>query len=394
MRWLLLCLTLFAHAQERAMLGVVMGEPKFAEIAGNYPDVHPLLGVVLESVVPESAAARAGLRTGDYLLALDERPISMQAEVFFYVATRKAGQRIRLRYYRPNAESGDGHGEREVELGGWRGGPMMHNWSPVEEFIQRMRLLAKARAEGWDGWERLLRNFDRDFSWLAAQGGLTGARRALECMHDVSIYLRGYETMLEQVEAESQWPEYALVAAVVHADHGAQEAAEKLAATIRPQLSEISEWRRNYLRLGLERLETPKRIRLMRSNPATRELYPLLAYIKDAAPPLRPGERAGPPLNCGWMAGFLELKEINSILWAMHTNVRYVPGFEQLNERLAREAGQPHMQDTVAWVCADNGQVERAIQIYKERVLPFTNEPEYSANLRRLEAQFAAQQDN
>lgn len=70
----------------------------------------------------------------------------------------------------------------------------------------------------------------------------------------------------------------------------------------------------------------------------------------------------------------------------MHSETLYVAGFEELLGRLEREAGAAHMQDTVAWVYADQGDISRAVEIYKARVLPFTDDPRYAANLRALEA--------
>lgn len=387
MKWLMLMMiALSVGAQERAMLGVAMALPDYAEFARNYPDVHPLLGVYVESVIEGTSAAEAGLKGGDFLLALDDRPMSLQSEVFRFVSTRKPGDVVRIRYFRPDAVSGDGYGEREVTLSGWQGTQAPRQWFPVAEFIARMRLLRQARAEGWDGWDRQLATYKRDFSWLAAEG-LQQSRRAIECMHDMGIYVKGHESMIRRLQDGGiQWPEYALVVAVTRADKGDLAGAEALAKShVLPQMTTISAARRDFLRAACAMFATPERIRLMRSNPAAREVRNLMRYLEDAAPPPRPGETAAKPPNCGWLAGFLDLDDINSVLWRMHTENRYVNGFEDMRTRLEKEAGSPHMQDTIAWAYADQGEVTRAIEIYKTRVLPFTSDRRYAASLRALE---------
>jgi len=313
--------------------------------------------------------------------------MSMQSEVFLFVSTKKPGDVVRVRYFRPNAESGDGYAERELKLGRWRGGQSPRRWYPVTEFIERMALLRKAEREDWDGWHRLLADFDRDFSWLAAHG-LHEARRAVECMHDMGVYVKGHESLVRLLlEHGGQWPEFAMVVAVMRADKGDVEGAQALAEShILSKLGDMSEDRRNFLRQVCARLEEPKRIRLMRPNPAVREVRRLTLYLAGAAPPPRPGESAAVPPNCGWLAGFLDLDDINTLLWRMHREERYVPGFEDLRRRLEREAGSPHMQDTVAWAYADHGDLPRAIEIYKSRVLPFTDDRRYQATLRGFEA--------
>ena len=388
MKWLLFILAVVAGAQDRAMLGVAMAEPTYAEVARNYPDIHPLLGVKVDTVVPDSSAAEAGIQTGDYVVALDDRPMSLQSEIFFHVAQRKPGEIVRVRFFRPEAESGDGYAEREVTLGRWQGYSTQRQWSPVGEFIQRMSLLVEARREEWHGWEKLLREYDRDFSWLMDREGLPGARRALECMHDVGVYVKGHELLFEHVRTEGKrWPEYAMLEAVILADRGEMKAA--LAVTelaVLPHFPKISERRREFLRRCVARLDTPERIRLSRSNPALYEARQLQAYVRNAAPPLRPGESARQPPNCGWLAGFLDLQTLNSLLWAMHENHRYVPGFEDLRDRLFRETDKPHMHDTVAWVYADHGKVAKALAIYKDHVIPFTDDRDYAATLRHFES--------
>ncbi|MFT5129467.1 MAG: hypothetical protein ACI8W8_003089 [Rhodothermales bacterium] len=385
MRWfllmLMLMLALIASAEERAMLGVAMAPPEYSEFARNFPDVHPLLGVPVESVVGGSGVAAAGLRSGDFLLSLDDRPLSLQSEVYRFVSTKRPGDVVRVRYFRPDALSGDGYAERELTLGRWQDVQTRTQrlWFPVEELIERMGLLRQARSADWDGWDGLLAEYDRDFSWLAAEG-LPESRRAIECMHDMGLYLKGHESLVARLyEHGRQWPEYALVVAVTRADKGDRVGAEALVAShVQPHLPAISAVRRDFLSNASAKLVTPSRIRLLRGNPAIREFRKLAAYLGGAS--------ATQPPNCGWLAGFLDLEDINSLLWRMHTQDRYVPGFEELRTRLGREAGSPHMQDTVAWIYADEGDITRAVEIYKSRVLPFTDDPRYSANLGVLEA--------
>ena len=74
-----------AVATGRAMLGVAVGDPS--------PPWH---GALIGRVATDSAAEQAGLRPRDLIVAIDSRPILSASDLTAYVATRRAGERIRL----------------------------------------------------------------------------------------------------------------------------------------------------------------------------------------------------------------------------------------------------------------------------------------------------------
>jgi hypothetical protein len=88
-----------------------------AAVAGAQPTGKGLLGVAVANpssqwqgaliarVAPESAAARAGLRPQDLIVEADSQPISSASDLTAYVATRRAGDRVRLTVMRWNGAS-------------------------------------------------------------------------------------------------------------------------------------------------------------------------------------------------------------------------------------------------------------------------------------------------
>jgi S1-C subfamily serine protease len=68
-------------------------------------------GVVLQAVVPDSPAARAGLRAGDRILAVGEVEVADVQRFRGLLLNRWAGDRVRIRYERDGEEA-----EVEVEL--------------------------------------------------------------------------------------------------------------------------------------------------------------------------------------------------------------------------------------------------------------------------------------
>ncbi len=66
--------------------------PELAEALGT----DELRGAVISSVEPDSAAARAGLRPGDLVLALDGRPVRSSAELRTRIGLLRAGSRLEL----------------------------------------------------------------------------------------------------------------------------------------------------------------------------------------------------------------------------------------------------------------------------------------------------------
>jgi Do/DeqQ family serine protease len=61
-------------------------------------------GDLIAEVWPGSAAARAGLRPGDVVLAVDGQPVNDDAGVTYYFATRRPGDTVRLDIWRDGAQ--------------------------------------------------------------------------------------------------------------------------------------------------------------------------------------------------------------------------------------------------------------------------------------------------
>jgi S1-C subfamily serine protease len=62
-------------------------------------------GVLLTSIVAGSPAAKAGLRVGDLIIAVDGRNVNKSREMPYEVARRKPGSQIKLRVRRDGWES-------------------------------------------------------------------------------------------------------------------------------------------------------------------------------------------------------------------------------------------------------------------------------------------------
>jgi len=80
-----------ASAAEKGVLGVMVGTPP-----------PPAQGALVGRVVPEGAAARAGVRVQDLIIAVDSQPISSAADLTAYVGSRHASERITLTIMRFN----------------------------------------------------------------------------------------------------------------------------------------------------------------------------------------------------------------------------------------------------------------------------------------------------
>jgi S1-C subfamily serine protease len=79
------------------------GQPVTGEIARTLGMAAPR-GVLIGDVWPGSAAARAGLRSGDIVLAVDGQPVNDDAGVTYYFATRRPGDNVRVDIRRDGAE--------------------------------------------------------------------------------------------------------------------------------------------------------------------------------------------------------------------------------------------------------------------------------------------------
>ncbi len=83
---------------ERGYLGVTIRnlDPTLAESFG----VEGTRGSLVENVVPDSPAAKAGLKRGDVITAVDGRPVSGEGDLRIYIVQKRPGSVIKLTYVR------------------------------------------------------------------------------------------------------------------------------------------------------------------------------------------------------------------------------------------------------------------------------------------------------
>lgn len=86
----------------RGLLGIKGGELN-ADLAKAF-NVEAQQGAFISEVMAESAAAKAGLKAGDVIIALNGQPIRSFAELRAKVATTGAGKTIELTYLRENSK--------------------------------------------------------------------------------------------------------------------------------------------------------------------------------------------------------------------------------------------------------------------------------------------------
>jgi serine protease Do len=88
-----------AHGKvEHARLGVTVQDlsaPLAASFGLSAPD-----GALVSSVVPDSAAAKAGLKAGDVILAIDGEPVRVAGEVSSRVGLARPGDKLKLEIWR------------------------------------------------------------------------------------------------------------------------------------------------------------------------------------------------------------------------------------------------------------------------------------------------------
>ena len=59
-------------------------------------------GLVIQSVVPNSAAEQAGLRQGDILLRINNQPIVNREKLTILISTKDVSEKVVIRYKREN----------------------------------------------------------------------------------------------------------------------------------------------------------------------------------------------------------------------------------------------------------------------------------------------------
>jgi S1-C subfamily serine protease len=91
-----------ASALERPWLGL-RTQPVTGEIAEALGLERPV-GILVDQLHPQSSFARAGIETGDILLALDGAEVNAPGELAFRTATLGTGREAALRYLRGGAE--------------------------------------------------------------------------------------------------------------------------------------------------------------------------------------------------------------------------------------------------------------------------------------------------
>jgi S1-C subfamily serine protease len=82
------------HALIQAWLGV-KGQEVTSDIAASLGLARPQ-GVLVGDVYPGSAADRAGIQTGDVILAVDGQPVDDQASLDYRISTHDRGAQVRL----------------------------------------------------------------------------------------------------------------------------------------------------------------------------------------------------------------------------------------------------------------------------------------------------------
>ncbi len=85
----------------RGRLGIVIQDLTPA-LARKY-SVPAIRGAVVRTVSPRTAAARAGLRTGDVIVAVNGRAVRGSSDLRTRIGTMRVGERVRLKLYRRGA---------------------------------------------------------------------------------------------------------------------------------------------------------------------------------------------------------------------------------------------------------------------------------------------------
>ena len=107
-----------AHGKvEHARLGVTLQDlsaPLAASFGLNAPD-----GALVSSVMPDSAAAKAGLKAGDVITAIDGEPVRVAGDVSSRVGLARPGDKLKLELWRDKARTSEtvplGRADKDVQ---------------------------------------------------------------------------------------------------------------------------------------------------------------------------------------------------------------------------------------------------------------------------------------
>ncbi|MCW8889335.1 MAG: hypothetical protein OQL20_01585 [Sedimenticola sp.] len=84
-----------------------------------------------------------------------------------------------------------------------------------------------------------------------------------------------------------------------------------------------------------------------------------------------------------------DLEKINSYLWGMVKSNNYIQEYEFYTQLLEEQSNDPGYLDTVAHVYFNNGEKEKAKQLYETRVLPYKRYDQSYVNQYRIFAELS-----
>ncbi|NJL15285.1 MAG: Do family serine endopeptidase [Microscillaceae bacterium] len=87
---------------QRAFLGVTIKEVD-AKLASEN-DIQEIAGVYILVVAQDGAAQKAGLKTGDIILSIDQQAVNSSGELQTVIATHRPGDTVRVRYLRQSQQ--------------------------------------------------------------------------------------------------------------------------------------------------------------------------------------------------------------------------------------------------------------------------------------------------
>jgi hypothetical protein len=311
----------------------------------------PELGLILDgdlkvlTVIPGSPAAEANLQAEDVLLAMDDHPLLLPADLWRRLGKREPGSLIRLQI--------DGVAPRNVDL-----------------VLGPLRPLFPPPSPGHELGELLLDNkpLTTDISWIATEATLHGVAHLLEAMSSTQTL-----------------PPFALALVDRLRAHGYQA------------------WAASSMALGLHAMgefdaaEDAHEHGLGLPNYGSRLLSERFAFPGARHPwqQLRdelelPATRAD--LDANGLAETLPPLVLNTLLLKMLQVKHFPPGSSAIIARLRELAHkQPWYLDTVAWALATNGQRNAGRAIFADEILPRLEETRIDAALRESYQRFCTQ---